>query len=135
MAPRVVSSAAPNHSRRGAHRCPPLVRGRWATAATPAAASEKRTTDVDTPYKSVAPEPGNAPYTERGTTQSWTIASSTAAAALPLNRLGTDEDVAAELEASADRARACGGLAASAAFLQRATELSPEPAHRARRAL
>ncbi|QZS52680.1 AAA family ATPase (plasmid) [Rhodococcus opacus] len=46
-----------------------------------------------------------------------------------------DEDVAAELEQSATRAHTRGGLAASAAFLQRATELTPDPARRARRAL
>jgi DNA-binding CsgD family transcriptional regulator len=49
--------------------------------------------------------------------------------------LGTDEEAAAELERSAGRARARGGLAAAAAFLQQATELTPEPEPRARRAL
>ena len=48
---------------------------------------------------------------------------------------GFDEDVAHELEHSAVRAQARGGLAAAAAFLQRATELTPEPAARAHRAL
>ena len=49
--------------------------------------------------------------------------------------LGTDEDAAAELERSANGARARGGLAAAAAFLQRAAELTPEPADRTSRAL
>ena len=40
-----------------------------------------------------------------------------------------------ELEQSAGRARARGGLAAAAAFLQRAADLTPDPAQRARRAL
>ncbi|MBN2359043.1 MAG: LuxR family transcriptional regulator, partial [Deltaproteobacteria bacterium] len=49
--------------------------------------------------------------------------------------LGTDEEAATELERSANRARARGGLAATAAFLQQAAELTPEPDDRTRRAL
>ncbi|WP_433158645.1 helix-turn-helix transcriptional regulator [Kribbella sp. CA-247076] len=46
-----------------------------------------------------------------------------------------DEDVARELIASAARAERRGGLAAGAAFLRRATDLTPDPAVRAGRAL
>ena len=46
-----------------------------------------------------------------------------------------DEDVAAELEHSAGQAQMRGGLAAAAAFLKRATELTPDPARRGGRAL
>jgi hypothetical protein len=48
---------------------------------------------------------------------------------------GPDEEVALALEHSAGRAQARGGLAAAAAFLQRAVELTPEPAKRSERAL
>jgi DNA-binding CsgD family transcriptional regulator len=48
---------------------------------------------------------------------------------------GLDDDVAAELEHSAGRAQTRGGLAAAAAFLERAASLTVDPAPRARRAL
>jgi DNA-binding CsgD family transcriptional regulator/tetratricopeptide (TPR) repeat protein len=46
-----------------------------------------------------------------------------------------DEEVAMELERSAARAQARGGLAAAAAFLERSVALTQEPAPRAQRAL
>jgi len=49
--------------------------------------------------------------------------------------VGLDETVAAELERSAERAQRRGGAAAAAAFLQRAAELTPDPARRGARAL
>jgi DNA-binding CsgD family transcriptional regulator len=48
---------------------------------------------------------------------------------------GPDDDVAAELESSAGRARARGGLAAAAAFLERSVLLTADPARHAHRTL
>lgn len=44
--------------------------------------------------------------------------------------VGTDPEVATELENSANRALARGGWSAAAAFLERAAELTPDPARR-----
>src|SRR5690606_38169869 len=48
---------------------------------------------------------------------------------------GADEDAAARLEHTAGRARARGGLAAAAAFMEQAALMTPAPARRATRAL
>jgi DNA-binding CsgD family transcriptional regulator len=48
---------------------------------------------------------------------------------------GPDEEVARELEQSASRAQARGGVAAAAAFLQRAVALTKDPARRAARVI
>jgi hypothetical protein len=52
---------------------------------------------------------------------------------LALASAGPDEAVAQDLERSADRANARGGVAAAAAFLELATQLTPDHAASARR--
>jgi DNA-binding CsgD family transcriptional regulator len=54
---------------------------------------------------------------------------------LSLSVIGTDEDIAAELERSAERVRGRGGWASVAAFLERSAELTPDERRRAQRGL
>jgi DNA-binding CsgD family transcriptional regulator len=49
--------------------------------------------------------------------------------------VGPDEQAAAELERSGDRALSLGGQAAAAAFLDRAAALTPDPVRRAKRSI
>jgi len=86
-------------------------------------------------YRSATPEERRAAHlalaaaTDRDADpdrRAWHLA---AAAAMP------DEEVAKELERSAGRAQARGGLAAAAAFLERSVALSIDPARRTDRAL
>jgi DNA-binding CsgD family transcriptional regulator len=93
----------------------PLVR-----SAVLRAASDQQTRDV---HSALAQATDAAVDPDR---RAWHLAEATA---------GPDERVAAELEHSAGRAQARGGLAAAAAFLDRAVALTPDPARRAQRAL
>jgi DNA-binding CsgD family transcriptional regulator len=85
---------------------------------------------------------GNAPDDDRRLVHS-ALAEATDAALDPDRRawhraqatLDADEAVALELEQSAGRAQARGGIAAAAAFLQRAVALTEDPERRAERAL
>ncbi|WP_447041811.1 AAA family ATPase [Streptomyces sp. DSM 118878] len=94
---------------------PPLVRSAAYRAATPEELRHVHQALAD------ATTPGSDP--DR---RAWHLAQATT---------GTDESVAAELSRSAGRAQARGGFAAAASFLERAAELTPDPAVRGVRAL
>jgi DNA-binding CsgD family transcriptional regulator len=110
-------------------------------------ASEARLMDIDTSVRFRHPLVRSAAYhaataAERQEVHS-ALASATNAELEPDRRAwhlaeaaaGVDEDVASELERSAGRAHERGGLAAAAAFLERAAELTPDRGRRAYRLL
>ncbi|HEY6760256.1 MAG TPA: AAA family ATPase [Baekduia sp.] len=93
----------------------PIVRSVLYRAATPGERGEAHRALADATDARLDPD-----------RRAWHLAESTA---------GPDEDVAVELEHAAGRAQARGGWSAAAAFLERASALTPAPSSRAHRAL
>jgi hypothetical protein len=93
----------------------PLVRSAIYRAATPPQRREVHRARAEATDAEVDPD-----------RRAWHLAEATS---------GPDDDTATELERSAGRAQARGGLAAAAAFLERAAALTPKPSLRTERAL
>jgi DNA-binding CsgD family transcriptional regulator len=93
----------------------PLVRSAIYWSASPQARREVHRALAESTDQAVDPD-----------RRAWHIAEAT---------LESDESIAAELEHSAIRAQARGGLAAAAAILERSAVLTPEPARRVERTL
>ena len=86
-------------------------------------------------YRSAGPEERRAVHLALGHATDPDVDPDRRAWHLAAAAAGPDEGVARELEQSADRAQARGGLTAAAALLERAVALSADPARRIERAL
>ena len=86
-------------------------------------------------YRSAAPEERRAVHLALAEVTDPEIDADRRAWHLASAAAGPDEEIALELEHSAGRAQARGGLAAAAAFLQRSVALTRDPTQRADRAL